>query len=641
MICSPTNAYPNNDCVDGNDFDLKITFNGDYCIGADLYIYNYKTQKLCNIYYERGNSTNGFCNGEELDIKKTNPLAQNEEYVWRAKFYESVDIDNGYYPSVYSSKGVIQKSPIIKTQVVTTSYTITSNNYIPVSPNLDISVPCYVYWQGNGKRLVTNYHTTKGILKLDEAFDDTPAVGTDLYLSTVNINSIDSIASETGLIPIEKGLNLDVGSHKKADGDTTTIPNMYLKIGENYYGITKYYYKTGLLGINKTDVSIPEGTPYQIYQCFVISPYYYFTTKSIPIITPTMTFADDVIKCEATISSAGNYPVKFFYWTIYDENDKIINQSEKIWSGRLEYIFREIQTDKTFKGRITIVTQDNVEVTSDVTTCTIVQGGDGIKDLKATLDDTHNAVKLTWVNEANVAPTSYIIQRINPDGTQQYLETVQKASITSYTDYSCGSNLLYKYIVIPVTNNMVYRQVEVTIQTHFNDWAIYYLTEVPYERPSTSITDVRIYYNYMYGDKQFNVKSFWKVQIEPEIGDISHNIKRDKDDSLEGKPVITYGNMNYDTFSLSFALGNLSCPDNIITNGDYGDFQKWKADINSKRPVLIKDSIGNVWFGVITSHTYTPDYSGMDYKFYTIKVDFEQTRDMYAENQTRTRILTD
>ena len=36
MLCSPTNAYPNNNCIDGSNFSMKITFNGDFCMGADF-----------------------------------------------------------------------------------------------------------------------------------------------------------------------------------------------------------------------------------------------------------------------------------------------------------------------------------------------------------------------------------------------------------------------------------------------------------------------------------------------------------------------------------------------------------------------------------------------------------------------------
>ena len=642
MICSPTNAYPNNNCVDGSNYEMKITFNGDYCMGADFYVYNYQTKELCDsvYFYERGSSTNGFRNGEEIDIIYTKAIPQNQEYVWRAKFYEPVDISNGYFPSVYSSKGEIQKNPLMKVTVVTPEFELGEGNYIPIASGLDITIPCYVYWKGNGRKLVTNYHKTKGVLKLDSMYDTVPEAGTELYLSTVKVVNIDPILNETGLIPVEKGLNIDVGTHRKSHSVSTNIPNTYIKVNGSYYGITKYYPKMGYIGIDSSVSEFEEGTPYQIYQCFIISPYYYFTTKAIPKITPTMTFVNEVIKCEASIGTAGYYPVKYFYWSIYDSNGKLVNRSERIWSGRLEYLFREVQTDTTFTGKITIVTQDGVEVTSDSATCTITNGGVGITDLKATLDSGNNTVKLTWKNATNIKPTSYIIQRIDEDGNQQYLETLQKESATSYTDYSCGNNLKYKYIVIPVTTTTVYQQATVDVTTNFDDWEIYFLTEVPYERPSKSITDVRIYYNYMYGDKQFKVTSAWKVQMNPEIDDITHNILRDKQDTYRGKPAITYGDMNYDSFPVSFILGNVSCPDYNIVGGDYRTFQKWKDDINSKQPILLKDSMGHVWFGSIMNHKFVPDYNGVNYNLYTIKFDFEQTRDMYADNQTRTRILT-
>lgn len=636
MICSPTNAYPNNNCVDGSNYNLKITFNGDFCMGADFYVYDYQTgDRIGNIYYERGKSTDGFRNGEEIDIVNTNDIPQNTEYLWRAKFYAPVDIDNGYYPDVYSSKGNIQKNPLTKVTVVTPDFPLGDGNFIPIASGLEITLPCYIYWQGNGRRLVTNYKKDKGVLKLDSMFDTVPTEGTELYLSTVKVTSIDNILSETDLIPIEKGLNIDAGKHRKTRTDVDTIPNTYIKVNGIYYGITKYYPKTGFVGIDGTSPELEAGTPYQIYQCFVISPYYYFTTKAIPTISPTMTFVNEVIKCEASITTAGYYPVKYFYWSIYKDG-VLVNQSEKIWSSRLEYLFREIETNSTYTGKVTIVTQDNVEVTSSEATCTISAGSVGIKDLKAILDSNKNVVKLTWKNADGVTPTSYMILRKDTDGNIQYLETVQKSSITSYIDYSCGSDLTYQYIVIPKTVTEIYQQATVTVNTVFDDWEIYFLTEIPYERPSTTITDVRIYYNYMYGDKQFKVSSAWKIQLQPEIDDITHNIKRDKSDTYRGKPSITYGNMDYDSFSLSFMLGNISCSDYGIVGGDYRTFQKWKEDINTKQPILVKDSMGNVWFGTIVEHTYTPDYTGGNYQLYTIKINFEQTRDM-----NKTRILTD
>lgn len=635
MLCSPTNAYPNNNCVDGNNFSMKITFNGDYTIGADFHVYDYNTEEQVAFYYERGKSTNGFRNGEEIDIVHTSALSQNKEYLWRVKFYEKIDINNGYYPDVYSSKGTVQKNPITKVTVVKPDFEVTQDNYIPIETGLDITVPCYLYWQGHERKLVTNYHKTKGVLKLDTAYETKPTEGTELYLSTVKVVSLDSVISETGLIPVEKGLNIDTGTHWEVNKGESAIPNTYIKVNGNYYGITKYYSKTGLLGIDGTVSKIDEGTPYQIYQCFVISPYYYFTTKATPTITPTMTFVNEVIKCEASIDTAGNYPVEYFYWSIYKDN-VLINQSEKIYSGRLEYLFREIETDSTYTGKITVVTQDGIEVTSDVATCTIPAGMIGITDLKAEFDTAKNAVKLTWKNADGVVPTSYMILRKDEDNNIQYLETVQKKSVTQYIDYSCGNNATYQYIVIPKTTSTIYQQGTVTIKTAFDGWQIYFLTEVPYTRPSTSITDVRIYYNYMYGDKQFKVTNSWKVEIEPEIDNITHNIKRDKNDTYRGKPVVTYGNMDYDSFTLKFILGNISCPDNELTGTDYRTFQRWKADINSKLPVMIKDSNGHVWFGSVTEHSYLPDYAGGNYQLYTINLDFVQTRYMQ-----KTRILTD
>lgn len=645
MVCSPTNAYPNNNCVDGNNFNMRITFNGDYTIGVHFFIYDYINENVVKSWSDYGASTKGYCNGEEIKSTNISNLAQNKEYVWRAKFFEKVDIDNGYYPDVYSSEGTVQKNPITKITVIKSNYIISDDRFITIESNLDITVPCYVYVKNTEdefeRRLVTNYHKTKGVIKLDSAYDTKPEEGTEMYLSTIKFTSsrLKTLISKTAILPIKKGLNIDTGSHWCGDydsaGEGRYIHNTFIVINDIYYEIDYYDYQTGLLSTGDNTPVVEEGTAYQIYQSFVISPYYYFTTKPIPTITPKMTFVNEVIKCEASIDTAGNYPVKYFYWSIY-KDDVLVNQSEKIWSGRLEYIFRELESNATYTGKITVVTQDNIEITSDFANCTIWAGVVGITNLTASLDNSKNSVILTWENVAGVVPTGYMILRKDSANNIQYLETIQQKSLTKYVDYSCGCNKTYQYIVVPKMVDMIYQQATVSITTKFDSWAIYFLTEVPYSRPSESITDVKIYYDYMYGDKQFKVTDRWKIELEPKVDNIAQILKRNKNDVYRGKPTITYGNMNYDSFKLSFVLGNLSCWDNDLINTDYQTLQKWKTEVGSNHNVLIKDTNGAVWFGAITEHSYTPDYSSGNYQLYTIDIDFVQTRDM-----CNTRILTD
>lgn len=132
------------------------------------------------------------------------------------------------------------------------------------------------------------------------------------------------------------------------------------------------------------------------------------------------------------------------------------------------------------------------------------------------------------------------------------------------------------------------------------------------------------------------VESYTNESSQGEIG-FSETVNKQKCTHLG---MFLASDMNYDSFPVSFILGNVSCPDYNIVGGDYRTFQKWKDDINSKQPILLKDSMGHVWFGSIMNHKFVPDYNGVNYNLYTIKFDFEQTRDMYADNQTRTRIMT-
>ena len=648
MICTPTNAYPNNDCVDGSDYIIRITFNGDACMGADFFIYDFKTEKQLKHLYDRGEYSNGFYNGEEINIKYGNSVSNDGEYLWQAVFYEKVDLSNGYYPTILGNSGKTRDVPYHAITVIDklkdVKYKDTEIQVTKKASGLKAyhKMNVSVYWEGNG-RAIANYDWTKGILNFYSSTDNfngdsdetvLPPVGTTLYISMDKFNSIDEILKCDYLVPIARGLSIDTGTHALNSNGTGKAPNSYLMVNGKYYGITKYFYKTGMVALDSDCGTVDSGTPYSIYQCYVKSPYYYYTTKAIPAVTPSMEFTEEVIKCTATINNQGQYPLKYFYWTIKDENGNIVNQSEKIYSSRMEYLFREVQTGHTYKGCITIVTQTNVVVTSDYAECTVPNGGKAITELKAEVGTIKNGIKLTWKLADGVSPTSYMFLRKDDRGNVKYLETKSYGENDTklYSDYSCRSGTEYEYIVIPKTKTTVYEEATVKVKSKFDCWTIYFLKQVPYSRPDTSITDVRIYYNYMYGDKQFSVTDVWKVQISPEIDDIEHNIQRDIDDSYMGKPMITYGNMNYDSFTLSFELGNLSCPSRDLIGTDYRTFETWKADINSQAPVMIKDPIGNIWVGAITEHTYTPDYAGHNYQLYKIKIKFVQTQDM---NKTR------
>lgn len=642
MICAIQNAFPNNNCIDGGRLpEFKFTFCGDYSNCAQFFICDYETHKVQGnrIFYDTGKYSDGIYNGEEVGIRNWGnyTLTQNSDYVWYARIFERVDFTNGYYPTQYVFSGKTAQSPYQFVNVAEFPIEVTDKTYIPVDSTVLIETPCYLYYNGVYKAIKTienkvgTLGTAKAMIKISSEFDEYPAVGTELVICKYKTKTTDAmdVAKAGNCIYIEPNLSINTDTHS-IPNQSSDVANTYIKIGSSYSPITKYYPKTGIIVTDGT-ISIAEGTDYEIYSCFYQTPDYYFTTKATPVVTPTMEFVDEVIRCRADINTSGNYPVKYYYWTIYKDGIQI-DRSQKIYSGRLEYLFREIESGVEYTGNITVVTQDNVEVTSSLATCVFDSTDIGIKNLKAVYDENKCAVKLTWDNVA--VPSGYVILR-KVNGETKFLETLNVSMTNTYYDYSCANNMEYEYIVVPKSNTKIYKQESVKITPFFEDYYIYFLQQEAYSRPSTSITDTRVFYEYMYGDEQYHVSRTWVVQLDPEIDDIAHNIHRQADDTYFGKPAVTYGNKDYDSFTLKFTMGQIDCKTDGLTGYDQRTFELWKSDINSKKPVMIKDTKGNVWFGTLISHNYSIEYDVPKYQPYNITVEFVQTRDM-----SKTRILS-
>lgn len=643
MICSVLNPYPNNNCIDGNNLgEFKFTFCGDYTNSVEFAILDYNNMVyIPPVRYTLGKDSKGFYNGEEVSIDfSDHKLAQNSEYIWYAKLYEKVDFNNGYFPTQYVSSGKFRKCPFEFTSVA--EYTEELDDvHIPLDQDIEMETPCYMYYDGSiyeglkYRPIVSfdkgiNSGTTKSIAKLSKAYYNPLEIGEDIVICKYN-PSVTHGMQEVKSTPqkcvyVEPNLSFDFGSHKYIDNynNEDVINNAYLKVNGIYYKIRLYFTRTGVIVLEEDAPAVDETTTYEIYTCVYRSPYYYFTTKAIPTVIPKMEFVNEVIKCTAEITTSGNYSVRYYYWTIYKDGVEV-DRSQKIYSGRLEYLFREIESDTRYTGKITVVTQDNVEVTSAETSCSFTTYENGITSLDGIVDETNGAVRLSWVNVADDI-TGYVILRKKGESVK-FLQSLE-GQFTEYYDYSCANNAEYEYIIIPKTNTSVYQEKSVYVDVSFDDYFVYFLSEVPYIKPSSDITTTRVFYEYMHGDSQYEVKSIWSLQLNVTFENATHNISRIAENTYKGKPAITYGNMNYDSFTLKFTLGQISRWNCEWEGYEQDNFDLWREQINSKRPVLIKDTKGNVWFGSIMSHSFEIDYDAIKYQPYNITIEFSQERDM-------------
>ena len=643
MLCDARNVYPNNVTIDTKDTNtFNFDFYGDYCIGADFFIYHADTMeqtKFGTHDYRIVRRTAGYYNGDNLKVNydEGEYMENNDSYVWKSRIYEPIDMINGQFPTNLVTSGTIQKAPYIKTTVQDPPHYAgtVSDNIIPIEPNLDITLPCYCYLENYGYKTVMSYSKSSGALRLSSAFSAIPDKGTELYITKVK--NLDLPSADDKYLFIEIGNdNISADSfYKTLDTSADKVPCCYIKIGTAYRAITKYKKKTGTLYLQSefadtTDTSV--GTPYEIYCNYVDTPYFYVQTKPKPTITPKMEFMNECVKCTATLNKF--YSIRYYQWNIY-ESGVLIDTSEKIESGQLEYWFREMQSGKTYTGRITIVTNDGVMITSDTATCSIPSGASAIENITYSFDETKNAIKLSWDIKSGYAPASYMIMRQGKnDSSPQYLYTIT-SSASYFYDYKACSEQAYIYYITPKTANTCYKTEMAVGVCEFDMWSIYFLTESKYTKPSSTITDTKLFYTTMYGDKQYRVSKTYRVQLDVESGEITHNISREIVENYAKKPMAIVGDKDYVSFSLTFMLGNVLCgTDDEISNYSQSDFEIWKDWINTGKPIMIKDIKGNCWFGTITSHSFEIDYSVSKYMPYKVTIDFTETR-----NLDKTRII--
>ncbi len=666
MICTPTNVYPNGQCVDGSKlFKLYAVFYGDNCISAVANFYDYETMEMFP-QHRAFQIENGIKNGDTLSSNSPTIFEPKKEYLWNIRFYEEVDIDNGYYPTVYNNIGVMRSNPVVAV-TINASDEESKQNLTETQFPLDafksgtnsFKPPFYVYWEGHGRRTVISYTKKTRCIEIDEPFskDDkgefVPKNGTKLYISNIKTNNYTKLIEETNVDPIENeqggevstsvvfiepGLNIEFGKHNIVVGSGGNYYDSYLKYLKNntYYSIKEYCPLSGKLVLNES-ISVVIPHTYKIYYSFIDSPYYYFSTKDTPVITANIELNDNAfLNCTAKIAHEGDYSIDYYFWEVYD-NGNLIKQSCKIYSGRLNYIFREIEAGKTYTAKITVKTKDGMTASSEEVSFAVPYGSDDpCYGLRAQIIDDINAVKLTWSNRGatfchNIYRKDMATNKIKFLGTL-YTAKNGAGRITEFYDYTCRNNADYVYIMRPVVNGVIQRDLNTDIiTTNFSDWSIYFLEELPYTYLSFVENEGR-YDKFnanlltMQGDKRYIMSSIWKVQIQRKIDDIEHNMNRNAKETYYHKPVVTYGESRYDSFSLEFSLGEFTCMSDKIENADITAFDRWITDVDSKKPVMIKDSKGFVWFGHIVKHSYSTDYT-VDDGLITIKIDFVQTAD--------------
>lgn len=685
MNCSIVNARPQNISIDANgSYDnraFKFTFYGDRTIGADFFVYDMNTNKLWNnvVYndYAAANSKKYYYNGEEIDVHiGTNSSNNNKQFVWKTRVYDDIDIANNKNPTVRVVTGTVKANPYIEGKIVggEDAQNIMGEKYIYIEPTKEIVLPSWIYISGE-RRIILEYkyvdETSPTQLKLKNAFTTYPSTGAEYAISPYRATTISTLS--THQLPIATGINIDGKAKDHRDGSTFKIdvdypkvpqPCYYLEIDNNFYAITDYSAKTGIVTLDTEEdvkTNIAEGTNYTIYSSFVESPFFYFTTEPTPVIENLKLVQDgEVIKCTADLIAKSF--VKYQYWEIYDvtvaSTPLLMETSEKMYLGALEFVFRSGFVGHSYKAILHTVTQTNWDITkeSDILKLTTSLSGNNVSHFQATIAN-DNSIQLDITISNAIAKNGgiKILRQSYNNNLISYVATIDfdsnksSGSTITFKDYKTANNAKYRYYICcynPTTadnKNTMYAAYETQdwIGANYKTYSLYALQEVTYKRYDVD-TDKRIDYDYMYAERAFKITNIFRPELNvTEKHNINHNLGRDVYVGYAKKPVVSARETTYDTFSLSFQLGNTEfVPAKGITysnavkynmgyisiiNNDMNYYQTLKQTIANAPPFLIKDYKGNMWFGSITTHNTEIDNTTLNERPITINLDFTET----------------
>ena len=677
MNCSIVNARPQNMSIDANgtynNRAFKFTFYGDKTIGADFYIYDMNTNKLWNgvIYsdYAAANSKKYYYNGEEIDVHVgANDGNNNKQYIWKTRVYDDVDVANGKNPTVRVVTGSVKANPFIEGVIPIESSSQS------IQPTKELTLPSWITINGE-RRIILEYkyvnENTPTQLKLKNAFTTYPEKDDAYSISPYQSASLSTLG--TNQLVIAPKININ-GSDKdnrsknpftiEVDYPTTPQPCYYLEIENVFYPITAYSPNAGIVTLDtETDVknTITEGTSYTIYCSFVESPFFYFTTEPTPVIENLQLIQDgEVIKCSADLVAKSF--VKYQYWEIYDvttpNTPLLMETSEKMYLGALEFVFRGGIVGHSYKAILHTVTQTNWDVVkeSDVLNVITSLSGNNVSNFQSTVSN-DNSIQLNITISNAIAKNGgiKILRKSYNDNLISYITTIEfnsnkpSGSTITFKDYNTANNAKYKYYICcynPTTTDnkkTMYTAYETQnwIEAKYNTYSLYALQEVTYERYDVD-TDKRIDYDYMYAERTFKITDIFRPELNvTEKHNINHNLGRDVYVGYAKKPVVSARQTTYDTFSLSFQLGNTEfIPSDGMTyeeavkysmgyigivNNDMNYYQTLKQTIADAPPFLIKDYKGNMWFGSITTHNTEIDNATLNERPITINLDFTET----------------
>lgn len=363
----------------------------------------------------------GVGNGVRVNIKDfvkdtENVFANDGEYTWRAELVQKVDIANGIYPDNMVYEGELVGIPS-QHAFVDNVKGFDYDNFLPVIPNVigKIKPPYYIDFldsKFNGKAydIPVTYHEsyirddgTEGTAIKLTGFASTvkdvnaslrPSMGTEVIIHKKKHygKQTEHMLKGSNVVYIDEKIPY-INVNKEFPFIDDTVDNSlngasYLKIGGEYFEILSYDEDTGKVICKNAEKlrEYPAGTHYAVYTSRFWTPHYFFRVHKMPKLIMGAEFHehrrtqkgyyDDSINClentfngilfKASLEDVTHAAVKYFYWEIFNtKTGKCLLKTERMYSQEMDCEFF-VPFGNTYTGRITVVTQDNVTLSDEV-----------------------------------------------------------------------------------------------------------------------------------------------------------------------------------------------------------------------------------------------------------------------------------
>jgi hypothetical protein len=135
----------------------------------------------------------------------------------------------------------------------------------------------------------------------------------------------------------------------------------------------------------------------------ITSPSFFFRSRNTPVVSVSSVSSPVTVR-EITLTGdytqAQNVPVKYHIWSLYDDDDNLIDTTDKVYSAHLSYYFNGLLSGETYQYTLTIVNQDNVEIITGPESFTVSYPAPDISvPPSVSFDNETNSAKVEWTSD--------------------------------------------------------------------------------------------------------------------------------------------------------------------------------------------------------------------------------------------------